>query len=181
MKKEIINVDTNKKNKNKKEKFSRASSYAKPTIKFVFDSKEELIIDKNIFLLIKPVLLNNNNLKIQTLNNDCIQIDIPNNVGKDDISLFLDVIKYFYESEINNNNKINEDQKIDENKVMKILNISDLFISEYFNTRFIKDILLKYNYKNIVIELIYYSYKKLCYYSDKKEEINNLSIFRKYF
>ena len=173
MKKEIINVDTNKKNKNKKEKFSRASSYAKPTIKFVFDSKEELIIDKNIFLLIKPVLLNNNNLKIQTLNNDCIQIDIPNNVGKDDISLFLDVIKYFYESEINNNNKINEDQKIDENKVMKILNISDLFISEYFNTRFIKDILLKYNYKNIVIELIYYSYKKLCYYSDKKEEINN--------
>ena len=173
MKKEIINVDTNKKNKNKKEKFSRASSYAKPTIKFVFDSKEELIIDKNIFLLIKPVLLNNNNLKIQTLNNDCIQIDIPNNVGKDDISLFLDVIKYFYESEINNNNKINEDQKIDENKVMKILNISDLFISEYFNTRFIKDILLKYNYKNIVIELIYYSYKKLCYYSDKKEEVNN--------
>ena len=173
MKKEIINVDTNKKNKNKKEKFSRASSYAKPTIKFVFDSKEELIIDKNIFLLIKPVLLNNNNLKIQTLNNDCIQIDIPNNVGKDDISLFLDVIKYFYESENNNNNKINEAQKIDENKVMKILNISDLFISEYFNTRFIKDILLKYNYKNIVIELIYYSYKKLCYYSDKKEEINN--------
>jgi len=57
--------------------------------------------------------------------------------------------------------------------VMKILSISDLFISEYFNTRFIKDILLKYNYKNIVIELIYYSYKKLCYYSDKKEEINN--------
>jgi hypothetical protein len=108
MKKEIINVDTNKKNKNKKEKFSRASSYSKPTIKFVFDSKEELIIDKNIFLLIKPVLLNNNNLKIQTLNNDCIQIDIPNNVGKDDISLFLDVIKYFYESENNNNNKINE-------------------------------------------------------------------------
>ena len=173
MKKEIINVDTNKKNKNKKEKFSRASSYSKPTIKFVFDSKEELIIDKNIFLLIKPVLLNNNNLKIQTLNNDCIQIDIPNNVGKDDISLFLDVIKYFYESENNNNNKINEAQKIDENKVMKILSISDLFISEYFNTRFIKDILLKYNYKNIVIELIYYSYKKLCYYSDKKEEINN--------
>jgi len=173
MKKEIINVDTNKKNKNKKEKFSRASSYSKPTIKFVFDTKEELIIDKNIFLLINPVLLNSNNLKIQTLNNDCIQIDIPNNVRKEDISLFLDVIKYFYESENSNNNKINEDQKIDENKVMKILSISDLFISEYFNTRFIKDILLKYNYKNIVIELIYYSYKKLCYYSDKKEEINN--------
>ena len=170
MKKEIINVDTNKKNKNKKEKFSRSSSYSKPTIKFIFDSKEELTFDKNIFLSIKIILQNNNNLKIQTLNNNCIQIDIPNSVEKEDISLFLEIIKYFLESD---NNKTNNEQKIDESKIMKIFSISDLFISEYFNTRFIKDILLKYNYNNIAIELIYYSYKKLCYYSDKKEEVNN--------
>ena len=57
---------------------------------------------------------------------------------------------------------------------MNLLNISDLFESESFNMRFVKDILLKSAYNNIVIEVIYYSYKKLCYYSEKNEEINNV-------
>ena len=161
----------NKKNKNKKEKFSRSSSYSKPTIKFFFDSGEEIIFDKNIFLSIKPVLKNNNNFKIKSLDNNCIQIEIPNNITKEDASLFLDIIKYFFNY---NNNKVNKKMKIDENKIMKILSISDLFMSENFNMRFIKDILLNINFNIFAIEMIFYSYKKLCYFTEKKEEVNNV-------
>ena len=172
MKKEIINVDKNKKNKNKKEKFSKTPSYSKPIIKFIFESGEELAFDKNIFLIIKPELQNNNKLNIKTLKNNSIEISLPNNISKEDISLFLEIIKNLFNKE--NKNNSNEDEKIDENKIMNLLNISDLFESESFNMRFVKDILLKSAYNNIVIEVIYYSYKKLCYYSEKNEEINNV-------
>ena len=171
MKKEIINVDTNKKNQNKKEKFSKPSSDSKPTIKFIFGLGEELIFDKNIFFKIKPILQNNNNLKIKSSNNNCIQIDMPSNISKEDMSLFLEITKYFFDDK--NDNKLNKIEKIDENKIMKILGIADLFMSEHFNMRFIKDILLNINFNDIVIETIFYSYKKLCYFSGKKDEINN--------
>ena len=169
MKKEIINVDTNKNNKNKKDHFSRSSSYSKPIIKFIFESGNELSFDKNTFLLIKPILSNNNNLIIKQLKNNNMQINLQNNITHEDLSLFLDIIKYLYLKE--NKNKIVEN--IDKSKIMKIFNISDLFMSENFNMKFIKDILLKINYDDTIFEIIFYSYKKLCIYSEKKEEINN--------
>ena len=169
MKKEIINVDTNKNNKNKKDHFSRSSSYSKPIIKFIFESGNELSFDKNTFLLIKPILSNNNNLIIKQLKNNNMQINFQNNITHEDLSLFLDIIKYLYLKE--NKNKILEN--IDKSKIMKIFNISDLFMSENFNMKFIKDILLKINYDDTIFEIIFYSYKKLCIYSEKKEEINN--------
>ena len=169
MKKEIINVDTNKNNKNKKDHFSRSSSYSKPIIKFIFESGNELSFDKNTFLLIKPILSNNNNLIIKQLKNNNMQINFQNNITHEDLSLFLDIIKYLYLKE--NKNKIVEN--IDKSKIMKIFNISDLFMSENFNMKFIKDILLKINYDDTIFEIIFYSYKKLCIYSEKKEEINN--------
>ena len=169
MKKEIINVDTNKNNKNKNDHFSRSSSYSKPIIKFIFESGNELSFDKNTFLLIKPILSNNNNLIIKQLKNNNMQINLQNNITHEDLSLFLDIIKYLYLKE--NKNKIVEN--IDKSKIMKIFNISDLFMSENFNMKFIKDILLKINYDDTIFEIIFYSYKKLCIYSEKKEEINN--------
>ena len=169
MKKEIINVDTNKNNKNKKDHFSRSSSYSKPIIKFIFESGNELSFDKNTFLLIKPILSNNNNLIIKQLKNNNMQINFQNNITHEDLSLFLDILKYLYLKE--NKNKIVEN--IDKSKIMKIFNISDLFMSENFNMKFIKDILLKINYDDTIFEIIFYSYKKLCIYSEKKEEINN--------
>ena len=169
MKKEIINVDTNKNNKNKKDHFSRSSSYSKPIIKFIFESGNELSFDKNTFLLIKPILSNNNNLIIKQLKSNNMQINLQNNITHEDLSLFLDIIKYLYLKE--NKNKIVEN--IDKSKIMKIFNISDLFMSENFNMKFIKDILLKINYDDTIFEIIFYSYKKLCIYSEKKEEINN--------
>ena len=169
MKKEIINVDTNKNNKNKKDHFSRSSSYSKPLIKFIFESGNELSFDKNTFLLIKPILSNNNNLIIKQLKSNNMQINLQNNITHEDLSLFLDIIKYLYLKE--NKNKIAEN--IDKSKIMKIFNISDLFMSENFNMKFIKDILLKINYDDTIFEIIFYSYKKLCIYSEKKEEINN--------
>ena len=57
---------------------------------------------------------------------------------------------------------------------MNIFNISDLFMSEDFNMKFIKDILLKINYLDKVLDIVYYSYKKLCIYKEKNEEINNI-------
>ena len=173
MKKEIINVEKNNKNKNKNEKFSRTPSDSKPIIKFIFESKEELVFDKNIFLLIQPELHNNNKLNIKTIKNNSVELFIPKNISKNDISLFLELIKNLFNKD-NYNNKSNEEEKIDVNKIMSLLNISDLFESEYFNVRFIKDILLKTAYNDIVIDVIYYSYKKLCYYSEKNEEINNV-------
>ena len=116
MKKEIINADKNKKNKNKKEKFSKTPSYSKPIIKFIFESGEELAFDKNIFLTIKPELQNNNKLNIKTLKNNSIEISLPNNISKEDISLFLEIIKNLFNKE--NKNNSNEDEKIDENKIM---------------------------------------------------------------
>ena len=167
-----MNIESIKISNNEKKKFSRSSSYSKPTVKFILDSGEEIFFDKNIFLSIKPVLQNNDNLTIEFLTNNCIQIDLPKNIKKDDLSLFLKFIKLFNSREIIN--KKNEEEKIEETKIMNILNISDLFASEYFNEKFITNILLTNNYNNIIIEEIYYSYKKLCNISEKKEEVNNV-------
>ena len=171
MKKEIINVDSNKKNNNNKTSFSRSLSYSKPTIKFIFESGDELLIDKNIFLSINPKLSNNKNFKIKYSNNNSIQIQIPKNIKKEDISLFYELIKYF-----KNENKdiIKEEEVIEVKKIMNIFNISDLFLAEAFNMKFIRDILLKINYLEISLDIVNYSHKKLCIYSEKNEEINNV-------
>ena len=171
MKKEIINVDSNKKNNNNKTSFSRSLSYSKPTIKFIFESGDELLIDKNIFLSINPKLSNNKNFKIKYSNNNSIQIQIPKNIKKDDISLFYELIKYFKNE---NKNIIKEEEVIEVNKIMNIFNISDLFLAEAFNMKFIRDILLKINYLEISLDIVNYSHKKLCIYSEKNEEINNV-------
>ena len=171
MKKEIINVDSNKKNNNNKTSFSRSLSYSKPTIKFIFESGDELLIDKNIFLSINPKLSNNKNFKIKYSNNNSIQIQIPKNIKKDDISLFYELIKYFKNE---NKNIIKEEEVIEVNKIMNIFNISDLFLAEEFNMKFIRDILLKINYLEISLDIVNYSHKKLCIYSEKNEEINNV-------
>ena len=171
MKKEIINADSNKKNNNNKTSFSRSLSYSKPTIKFIFESGDELLIDKNIFLSINPKLSNNKNFKIKYSNNNSIQIQIPKNIQKEDISLFYELIKYF-----KNENKdiIKEEEVIEVKKIMNIFNISDLFLAEAFNMKFIRDILLKINYLEISLDIVNYSHKKLCIYSEKNEEINNV-------
>ena len=171
MKKEIINVDSNKKNNNNKTSFSRSLSYSKPTIKFIFESGDELLIDKNIFLSINPKLSNNKNFKIKYSNNNSIQIQIPKNIKKDDISLFYELIKYFKNE---NKNIIKEEEVIEVKKIMHIFNISDLFLAEAFNMKFIRDILLKINYLEISLDIVNYSHKKLCIYSEKNEEINNV-------
>ena len=171
MKKEIINVDSNKKNNNNKTSFSRSLSYSKPTIKFIFESGDEFLIDKNIFLSINPKLSNNKNFKIKYSNNNSIQIQIPKNIKKEDISLFYELIKYFKNE---NKNIIKEEEVIEVKKIMNIFNISDLFLAEAFNMKFIRDILLKINYLEISLDIVNYSHKKLCIYSEKNEEINNV-------
>ena len=171
MKKEIINANSNKSNKNKDKSFSRSSSYTKPIIKCIFENNEKILFDKETFLSIKPSLINNNYFKIQTLKNNSIQIDISNDVSKEDMNLFLDYINYFFNEK--DNNKIEFEDNIDKYKIMKILSISDRFKSEEFNIKFINDVILKNKDNDIIIDILHYSYNKLCYYSQKNKEIND--------
>ena len=68
----------------------------------------------------------------------------------------------------NNNNEVKG--KI----ILNLLRISDFFNNEEFNIKLINEIILPYNFDNIIIDLLNYSYKKLCVYSEKNIQINNV-------
>ena len=57
---------------------------------------------------------------------------------------------------------------------MNLLKLSDFFNMEDLNIKLIKDYILPFNHDNIIIDLLNYSYNKLCINSEQKEQINNV-------
>ena len=176
MQKQLINVDDNIKNIKINNTFKKSPLKRISCVKFHFSNGEDLSIDKNKFLSLNPSLFNNNNLSIKNLNDNTFQINLPNNIKKEELVLFLSMIE---ESGVNSfKNKeifgINEDIDIKGNKVLNLLKIADYFNNENFIVKLINEVILPYNYDNIIIELLDYSYKKLCLNSEQKEKANNV-------
>ena len=161
MQKQLINVDENKKSINKNKTFSKTSSKKPSYIKFHFSNGDYLSIDKNQFLSFNPSIFNNNKILIR-------------NITKEDLSFFISMAdesstKSFKDEEIF---EINDNRDIKANKILNLLKISDYFNNEEFIIKLINEIILPFNYDNIIIELLDYSYKKLSDNSEQKEQNN---------
>ena len=174
MQKQLINVDDNTKNINKNKTFTKTSSKKSPYIKFHFINGDNLSIDKNQLLSFNPCILNNNNISIQNINDNSYQINMPKNITKEELSYFLSITESGMKS-IKDENifGINDNKDIKGNKIMNLIKISDYFNNEEFIVKLINDIILPFNYDNIIIELLDYSYKKLCINTEQKEKVNN--------
>ena len=174
MKKQLINVDDNKKYINKNKTFSKTSSKKSSYIKFHFSNGDYLSVDKNQFLSFNPSIFNNSNISIQNINENLLQINMPRNITKEELSFFISVAdesttKSFKDEEIF---EMNDNRDIKANKIMNLLKISDYFNNEEFIIKLINEIILPFNYDNIIIELLEYSYKKLSFISEHKEQNN---------
>ena len=167
MQKQLINVDERTKNINKNKIIRKTMSKNKSFIKFHFLDGEEICIDKNNFLSLNPSLLNNNNISIQNLSENSFQINLPKYIKKEEFSFFLLILEKFPKS-------LKECLDIKGDKILELLKISDYFCNEEFNARVINELVLPFNYDNIIIDLLNYSYKKLCIKSEQKEEANNI-------
>ena len=174
MQKQLINVDDNTKNINKNKTFTKTSSKKSPYIKFHFINGDNLSIDKNQLLSFNPCILNNNNISIQNINDNSYQINMPKNITKEELSYFLSITESGTKS-IKDENifDVNDNKDIKGNKIMNLIKISDYFNNEEFIVKLINDIILPFNYDNIIIELLDYSYKKLCINTEQKEKVNN--------
>ena len=166
MQKQLINVDGPSKNTNKSKAISRTLSKNKSFIKFNFLEGEEIYIDKDKFLSLNPSLFNNNNILIKNLGENCFQINIPKNISKEEFSFYLSILEKFPKS-------LQECLDIKGDKILELLKISDYFNNEEFNTKVINELILPFNYDDIIIDLLNYSYKKLSR-SEQKEEVNNI-------
>ena len=165
-------MDETIKNINKNKTFSKTSS--KTILKFHFQDGEELSIDKNIFLLFDPTLINNSNFQILNLNDNSYQINIPKYIKKEDLSIYLSLLDNNEKNSFKEENifSINDSRDMKANKLMNLLKLSDFFNTEDLNVKLIKDLILPFNYDNIIIDLLDFSYKKLCVNSEQKEQNN---------
>ena len=160
-----------KENENSK----KSSTNSKSFIKFHFSDGRNLSINEENFLSLNPSLLKNNNLPIKQSNDNSIIITLPKDITKEDLTLYVIMLENSSKS-LNDENFFskNEGSKAKGNKILNLLKISDFFNNEDFNVKLINDVILPYNNDNIIIDLLNYSYKKLCDYSEQKETINNV-------
>ena len=175
MQKELINVDEKITNINKSKNITQMLSKKSSNIQLIFSSGEELSFDKNYFLSLNPYLLNNNNLSIKNISENSFQINLPNYIIKEDLLFYISLIEkppntingdIFFEKSDDKGNKTN--------KILNLLKISDYFCNEEFNVNLINYGILPFNHDNIIIDLLNYSYQKLCDYSEQKELVNNV-------
>ena len=127
-------------------------------IKVLFYDETSLDFDKNLILAMSPSILDN----IPKCNEYYI-IRAPYGITKDDFSTFLYIysnISYHTGPQIGSNSK----------KLFSILKLMDFFNNEKFNIQIINNIILKELNCNIAIDLIIFSYDKLCYFSERGEE-----------
>ena len=99
-------------------------------------------------------------------------MNLPKYISKEDLSLYISLIENFPKS-FNDENIFGKNDDKD-NKILNLLKISDYFNNEEFNVNLINNAIMPYNYDNIIIDLLNYSYKKLCDYSEQKELVNNV-------
>jgi hypothetical protein len=131
-------------------------------IKFIFYDLTSAIYDLKLILPISPSIIKN----IQK-SNGIYTIRAPYGIIKEDIELFLNI-----HSDINFKNP----SKIIGNNIKKLfslLKLMDFFGNEKFNIQIISDIIIPELNSDIAVELLIFSYDKLCYFSEIKKEIDN--------
>ena len=144
-------------NKTKKE-----SANTNERIKFIFYDLSSSEYDLKIILPISPSIIKN----IQK-SNGVYTIRAPYGITKKDIELFISIY-----SDINFKNP----SKIIGNNIKKLfslLKLMDFFGNEKFNVQIISDIIIPELNSDIAVELLIFSYDKLCYFSELKKEIDN--------
>ena len=130
-------------------------------VKFLFFDESSLDYDKNLIISISPTILDN----IPKCNEYYI-IRAPYGITKEDFSTFLYIysnISYHTEDQICSNSK----------KLFSILKLMEFFQNEKFNVQIINCIILPELNCNIAIDLIIYSYDKLCYFSETGKDVDN--------
>jgi hypothetical protein len=134
----------------------------KEKVKFLFYDETSLDFDKNLIASMSPSILEN----IPKYNNYYI-IRAPYGITKEDFSTFL-----FIYSNISYHNG---PQIIGSNckKLFSILKLMDFFNNEKFNIQIITYIIIPELNSNIAIDLIIFSYDKLCYFSERGREADN--------
>ena len=145
--------------KSPKEKFKELST--REMVKVLFYDETSLDFDKNLIISMSPTILDN----IPKYNEYYI-IRAPYGISKDDFSTFLYIysnISYHTGQQIGSNTK----------KLFSILKLMDFFNNEKFNVQIITNIILPELNSNIVIDLIIFSYDKLCFFSERGEEADN--------
>ena len=123
---------------------------------------KELILSKNIILSLNPSLIPQNNKT-----NEKIIIYLPENINQDEI------LKYIY---IFNSQDFLGPEYIGNNReeLMAILTLNDYFDNENLNIKILSKIILPSLNQNSAIDILIYSYNKLCYYSEKQIQANNI-------
>ena len=145
--------------KSPKEKFKEL--HTREMVKVLFYDETSLDFDKNLILSMSPTILDN----IPKCNEYYI-IRAPYGISKDDFSTFLYIysnISYHSGQQIGSNTK----------KLFSILKLMDFFNNEKFNVQIITNIILPELNSNIAIDLIIFSYDKLCFFSERGKEADN--------
>ena len=130
-------------------------------VKFLFYDETSLDFDKNLIISISPSILDN----IPKCNQYYI-IRAPYGITKEDFSTFLYIysnISYHTGPQIGSNSK----------KLFSILKLMDFFNNEKFNIQIITHIIIPEINSNIAIDLIIFSYDKLCFFSEHGKEADN--------
>ena len=130
-------------------------------VKFLFYDDTSLEYNKNFIISMSPSILNN-----VPRCNEYYLIKAPYGITKKDFSQFL----HIYSNPTNKNEKfIGNDCK----NLFPILKLMDFFNNEKLNVQIITNIILNELNCNIAIDLIIFSYDKLCFFSENGKGIDN--------
>ena len=139
-----------------------SSCESEEKVKFIFSDGSSKDYNKEVIDLINPFLLTN-----ITKTNNYYNLRVPFGIFKEELSQFL----FIY---INNKNILHKPligNSIE--KLYSILKLMEFFNNEEFNINLISYFILPEVNKNLAIELIIFSYDKLCYYSENGKQADN--------
>ena len=156
-----LNNSSSEKKISKSPKEKLKELHSSEMVKFLFYDETSLDFDKNLIISISPTILEN----VPKCKEYYI-IRAPYGISKDDFSTFL----YIY-----SNITFHTGQQIGSNtkKLLSILKLMDFFNNEKFNIQIITNIIIPELNSNIAIDLIIFSYDKLCYFSENGQEADN--------
>ena len=138
-------------------------SLQKENIKFIFYDLTSSTYEKNLILSLSPSILNN-----VPKSNKTYTLRAPYGITEEDLKNFL----YIYSNiSFRNNSKfIGKNIK----KLFSLLKLMDYFGNEKFNIQIISKIIIPELNSDIAVELIIFSYDKLCFLNEMKKEANNI-------
>ena len=138
-------------------------SLQKENIKFIFYDLTSSTYDKNLILSLSPSILNN-----VPKSNKTYTLRAPYGITEEDLKNFL----YIYSNiSFRHNSKfIGKNIK----KLFSLLKLMDYFGNEKFNIQIISKIIIPELNSDIAVELIIFSYDKLCFLNEMKKEANNI-------